>query len=177
MQGGMPRSTLLKELISAASVYPKLCGAGFLALGLQLSGTLMLVPLAEYMTSLFVEGALPAIALTLGGVIGGYFLKHLGEYMQQYGAGILSLRWQKDRQSQLYDRVLKTDIAVLAELQPEYLQSVMHEDVQQMQQALFFFVYRWVPASVLLLVLLGTLFYLSWIFTLLMLVLVAVARL
>ena len=177
LQGGMPKPNLLKELISAASLYPKLSGAGFFALGLQLVGTLTLVPLAEYMTALFAEGALPAIALTLGGVIGGYLLKHLGEYVQQYAAGVLSLRWQKDRQSQLYERILRTDIAVLAELQPEYLQSVMHEDVQQIQQALFFFMYRWVPASVLLLVLLGTLFYLSWVFTFLMLALVGIARL
>lgn len=136
-----------------------------IALVLQLVSTLALVPLAEKIPTLLEQGSLSTIAVSIGLVVVGYALKHLGEYAQHYAAGALSLHWLQQEQSRLYQQVLGAQASVLAELQAEYTQSLLQEDLKQVQQAIYFLAYRWVPACLLLTVLGGALFYLSWRFT------------
>ena len=146
------------------------------ALLLQIVGTLLLIPLAEQVLHVLQGGSLSAIARCLMWIVLGYTLKHLGEYTQQYSAGVFSLWWMKGQQATLYHQVLQAEMQALRDFQPEDLQSLMHEDLRHLQGALFLMLYRGLPAVVLCGVLLLTLIYLSWAFTLLMLVFVGGAR-
>jgi ABC-type multidrug transport system fused ATPase/permease subunit len=159
----------LKALLSALKYYPLLTLIALIALFLQLGSTLALVPLAERIPGLLASGSLSAIAGSIGLVVVGYALKHLGEYAQHCAAGALSLHWLQQAQERLYHQILGARASVLAELNAEHTQSLLQEDLKQVQQAIYFLVYRWVPACLLLLVLGGALFYLSWRFTLFLL--------
>lgn len=159
----------LRALLIALKHYPWLMLTALIALILQLVSTLALVPLAEKIPTLLESGSLSAISISIGLVIIGYALKHLGEYAQHYAAAALSLHWLQQEQARLYRQVLAAQASVLAELQAEHTQSLLQEDLKQVQQAIYFLVYRWVPACLLLLVLGGALFYLSWRFTLFLL--------
>lgn len=167
---GMSEQLLfLSALLVTLKRYPLLVLTALIALLLQLVSTLALVPLAETIPALLAEGSLSAIAGSIGLVVIGYALKHLGEYAQHCAAGALSLHWLQQEQARLYQQVLGARASVLAELNAEYTQSLLQEDLKQVQQAIYFLVYRWVPACLLLFVLGGALFYLSWRFTLFLL--------
>lgn len=159
----------LRTLLLALKPYPWLVFIALCALGLQLGSTVALVPLAETLPGLLADGSLSAVARTMALAIGVYGLKHLGEYTQHCAAGSLSLHWLQQAQWRFYQQVLGAQAAVLAELNAEYTQSLLQEDLKQVQQAIYFLLYRWVPACLLLWVLGGALFYLSWRFTLIFL--------
>lgn len=163
------KSSLIALLLHEVQQRPGYALLSLGALCFQIAGTLWLIPLAEQVLSVMRTGSMGAIALCLLSIMLGYVLKHVGEYAQQYLAGAFSLQWMKSTQANLYKTVLLSDMASLRTFQPDDLQSLMHEDLRHLQESLYFLLYRGLPAGVLLSVLVCTLFYLSWAFTLIML--------
>jgi len=140
---------------------------------LNLALTLSLIPLAQALEFVFQAGDWPLkrLAGLLSAIVACYWAKNTLEYAMQVCAENVAADWGITQRERFFSRLVQSQWQALRQQSPEVSLQILSADLDAVRQSLALILYRVLPSALVLLCLLGVLFYLSWPLTLVLLTL------
>ena len=143
----------------------------------QILLTLSLVPLASRLEPLLHHMELKTFWYVLALICGVYLAKHTLEYAQQVVLTYITNRWMLQERQYSFDRLLHSDWHNLQGLDPNQNLTILSDDLEKLQQALWSSLHQLFPGVLTLGSLLLVLFWISWPLSLTLLLAVPLATL
>lgn len=139
--------------------------------------TLLLIPLATQLEPLLHQLELRHFWTLLATILGLYWGRQGVDYLQQILLGYLSNRWMLAQRQQSFKQLLRADWQHLRQKTPEESLTILSDDLDKLQQALWSSLYHLLPGVLTLTALMLALFWISWPLTLALLLLLPLAAL
>jgi len=149
--------------------YSQIIG-GTICTALVTSTTLLIAPLVGYIFQLIEDKNMFLLNLSALGMIGLFVLKGLFQYGQEYLSYFVAQRIIVDLRNQVYEHLQDLSLDFYAKWNTGELVSRVMNDIQTLQATLFTGFVTLIPHSLLLLGLMGYIFWLNWQLSLLTLV-------
>ncbi len=142
---------------------------GFAFLLGQMLLTLALIPMSQNLGAILQAFNYRSFFYVLVFICILYWAKNALEYWSSVNLASISSSWMIQLRTHIFARVMQADWQTLQTLDPEDILARLRDDLEKLRTAMQFALHRLVPNAILLLCLLGTLFYLSWLLSLMIL--------